>query len=190
MRSSAAAVTHKKGHILYIQDALDASPAHFKIWKEVLLQVQLHVFRNRTHNKLQYTHLTHACTCMLCFYLKSYSACHTVFFWVICCDLWGIFANECLLKERSPSDWQKYRQTESHRLLKQLKAMLPLFLASLGTDTEQTDPCDYILGDSVCVCLHVQMSVACVRLCFGCARPWRCWYFFMCVVERERVTLC
>lgn len=35
----------------------------------------------------------------------------------------------------------------------QLKALLPLFSASLGTDTEQTDPCDYILRESVRVCM-------------------------------------
>lgn len=57
--------------------------------------------------------------------------------------------------------------TQSHRLFKhrQLKAMLPLFSTSLGTDTEQTDPCDYILTERACVCMCLHAQMYCLHVC-------------------------
>lgn len=48
------------------------------------------------------------------------------------------------------------RLTMSCRPLKKPKAMPPLFLSSLGADTGQTNPCDYVPWREP-VCLHVQM---------------------------------
>lgn len=138
-----------------MQEALDASPP---VQDDGNLEGNAGEESNymcRITVQLQYTHITHALhmhrqhAVLLFIILSSLPYCYPQR------KLWferNFCKCMCTWREKIQSDRQKYVLTESLKRLKQLKAMPPLFFASLGTDTEQTDPCDYILRGSKYVC--------------------------------------
>lgn len=151
MHSSSAAMMHKKGHKVYMKEALHASPARLKtiwIWKATLGKnaITCIMLPERCNTRIllmfaQYTFIYNPVILSIPLYSEEAGICEE-FFLQMCVHIERVRWPDCLTVSCGP--------------LKKPKAMSPLFFSSLGADTDQTNPCDYVPRREP-VCLHVQM---------------------------------